>query len=333
MHYLVTIDRDEWLNTRKWEVWKKQWWEDRFRPRPPRLGRTVFVVDRQKETCSRLFELPQYLDDAIYKALWRNQEWAGKAFTRGLRTLIQTKEDTFVLCDMFGVYETDRTGNVRRYLSLPIFNDLHSALPNADNTRILLSNTITEEVLEVGWDGTIYRRVPIHKAFRIGPGHNVEAMKQQFPDHRLIPLDSRRELFHLNWAEWLEEGKRMLVSFFVPGMVAILKFTGNEECCIERKWTYFPRCHAPAIDFKRGTLLVAVSAADQVMEVDMETGKPLWIADNIRFGKSITILDDKRVLVGDCNGRRLVELNRDTGRELWSHPVPGIPYDVEVLRK
>jgi len=332
MHYVVTIDRDEWLNTRKWEVWKKQWWIDRFKP-GRRLGRTLFVVDREKNTCRPLFELPQKMEPKTYKALWRNQDMAAKAFSRGLRSFTQTKAGTCVINDMFGVYETTPTGEVLRYLSLPIFTDLHSALPNADNTRILVTCTGLEEVQEVGWDGTIYRRIAMHKVFGTARAPEVIEVEKRYPDHRLIPINARREFYHVNWAEWIEEGRRMLVSLCLPGAVAILKFTGREECSVERQWTYYPKCHAPTLDFKRGTFLVASSHTNQALEVDMETGEPVWVAENILFGKEVDIVDEKRAIAGDCNGRRLVEIDRNTGAELWSFNLPGIPYDVEVLRQ
>ncbi len=333
MKYLVTIDRNEWAATKKYEVYKKEWWEDRLRKPKSQLGRTLFMIDREKESCEALFTLPQCLDKSVVENLINHQGWAGKAFARGLRTIKQTAKDTFVICDVFGAYETDLRGNVLRHVSLPIFTDLHSAFPNADNTRILLSSTGIEEIQEAGWDSKIYRRIAMQDVLRVNPSAEVLKISRQFPDHRLIPIKIQRELFHVNWAEWLDEGERMLVSMYVPGMIAILKFTGNEECHIERSWSYFPKCHAPLIDHKRGTLLVCISGTNQVTELDLETGKRIWTAENISFGKSISILDDKRVLVGDCNGRRAVELDRDTGEELWSLDLPGIPYDLQVLRK
>jgi outer membrane protein assembly factor BamB len=114
-------------------------------------------------------------------------------------------------------------------------------------------------------------------------------------------------------------------------MVAILRPGPDGEWEVAQSWSCFPRCHGPVLDRARGTFIVLSSRTDQAMEVDMATGKKLWCANNIRFGKGALILDEHRVLVTDCNGRRLVELGRKTGVELWSCPTPGIPYQVAVL--
>lgn len=288
----------------------------------------MFVVERERKRVERLFSLPQAF--SVTRDFGRDS--GVKSFSRGLRSVRVTGE-TLLISDVFGVYETDRHGRVKRYLSLPIFSDLHSALPSEDGSRVLVTSTGVEQILDVGWDGSVHQRIDVAGLFGLAPSALVVAAMKRHPDHRLIPFSSASQSFHCNWAQRLDGG-RLLVSLFFQGMVAILAPSGEvarEGFTIEKSWSCFPRCHSPVLDLRRGTLVVASSLTDQVMEVDMESGRRIWTAAGIGFCKGVTLLDERRALVTDVNGRRLVELDRDTGREIWSCPLPGMPYNAAEL--
>jgi hypothetical protein len=325
---IITIDRTEQKYSRRYEIYTRRWWRERLFTPPVTNGRTVYRIDFDSGVATPLFDLPQLLDPAILKAAYNNQPWHRKVVTRGLRTIVP-HGDGYVICDVFGIYDVDATGKVLRYLTTPEFSDLHSVFPNEDNSRLLVTTTGLEQVQEIGWDGTVFDRISFPELYGIGFAKSLVAERAKQSDLRIMQVEMSRHLFHVNWAEYLDAGHtRMLVSLYVPGIVAILTRKRDGGWEIERTWSYFPKCHCPTIDFERNSFIVAISGTDQAVEVDMESGKILWIADNIRFGKSAVILDSRRALLGDCNGRRLVEIDRETGAEIRSISLPGIPYGV-----
>lgn len=331
--YLVTIDREQWARVRRYEIWKKQWWALRTRRADwvQGLGRTVFEVDRASGSCKPLFELPQLLDKRILGQSWRCQDSWTKSITRGLRTLSVLKDGGYVVNDVFGIYETDSTGSVRRYVSLPCFSDLHSAIPNRDNSRLLVTSTGTEEIFEIDWAGRIHRRIHIPTLFDLPPSPAVLEEQAKHGDCRIMHLNHSREFFHVNWAQWIEPGVQMLISLHAPGIVATVSFNRHGNPKIQHSWSYFPHCHGPSLDRKRNSLLIAVSRANTVTEIDLDSGKSIWTAHNIGYAKRVEPINEQIALAVDCNGKRLVELNRNTGEETWSCSLPGLPYSVTVV--
>ena len=75
-------------------------------------------------------------------------------------------------------------------------------------------------------------------------------------------------------------------------------------------------------------LPISVSRADEVRAVDLASGETIWTVGEIRYGKAVQITGPEHLLVGDCNGKRLVEINRITGNVTRDCPLPGIPYGI-----
>ncbi len=332
MKYYVTIDREEWDSPRRWQAWRREWWA--VYGRDPRfaagIGRTVFEVDRHSRTVHPAFSLPQRLDREVYRQSWVDQSSWTKTIARGLRAISPLPDGSFVVNDVFGVYHCLPTGEILNYVTLPRLSDVHCARPNTTNSRLLIANTGAEEAIEVDWSGVVHLAVSIPQLFGLAPSARVQAEVTRTPDARLARFDHTRELFHFNWVEWLDEGEIFLASFHAPGTIATVKKNGN-GWELDRRWSYYPHCHGPTLDPDSRTIMAAVSKTDQVVEFDLDTGLPRWVIRGIGYGKRVARLSADRALVTDCNGRRLVEVDRESGQVVWECPVPGRPYDVAVV--
>jgi len=328
--YLVTIDREEWSSARRWEFWKAAWHIERQRDfaKIHGIGRTVFEVDRESGVCRALFQLPQLLDPKVLRESWNEQSAWTKSITRGLRAITPLADGTLVINDIFGVYHTTYEGRVLKYVTSERFADVHCATPNSDNTRLLVASTGTEEILEVDWNGQIHRAIHLPDLFELPVSPRVEKEYKVHADRRSMRLDHARELFHVNWAEWVEEGKTILASCHQPGLVLVIDVTGDKPK-IAKQWGYFPQCHGPSL-LRDEALFVSVSKTDEVVEVDPSNGKRRWTTPNMGFSKRVLPLNGETALACDCNGKRLVEIDRADGRILWECFLPGLPYAVAV---
>jgi hypothetical protein len=328
--YYVTIDREEWKSASRWQVWKHSWWIERSRraDKIQGVGRTVFEIDRDTGFCRAAFELPQHLDVSVLNGSWTAQNAWTKSFTRGLRAITPLAGGDFVINDIFGIYHVNTHGNVKQYLTRPDLSDIHCAVPNASNTRILVTSTGTEEIVELDWEGNVHLRIHLPELFGLPNSERVAHVKRKHPDHRTMPLDHSRELFHANWAQWIDEGRRLYVSLHAPGKVAIIDIDKSGAPSLGRSWSYFPQCHGPAFDFETNSLMVAVSKADQVRELSLDDGRIIWAKNGMSYSKRVRPVDADIAVACDCNGRRIVEISRADGSEVWSSDVPGLPYDV-----
>jgi len=210
------------------------------------------------------------------------------------------------------------------------FSDVHSATPNNDNTRLLVASTGTEEILEVDWSGRIHRVIHLPDLFQLPVSPPIKKEFALHPDRRTMRLDHKRELFHVNWAEWADGGKAILASCHQPGLVLLIDVATSEAPRIAKQWGYFPQCHGPSLVGDEA-LFVSVSKTDEVIEVDPINGRRRWTAGSMGFGKRVMPLTHDRVLACDCNGKRLVEISRVDGRVLWECKLPGLPYSVAVI--
>ena len=328
--YLITIDREEWKAFRRFEVWRKEWWAFALRRYDwlHGIGRTVYRVSFDDRTAKPEFSVPQRLDQVLLgDVLSRFSHWA-KSLSRGMRTLWRDADGHIVLADIFGIYRLTRTGAVERYLSIPDFSDLHCVLPGKDQEHLLVTSTGTEEILEVNWDGTIVERIRMNEVFRTGANTALKGALACTKDRRLLPLDHLRHVFHVNWAKWLQDGMSMLISCHTPGLVAILRKDNAGKWSVVRQLGYFPHCHCPALDEVNNIVYVAVSRSDEIRAVDVASGETLWTVGDIRYGKAVEIVGSEHLVVGDCNGKRLVEINRMSGKVVRDCPLPGIPYGI-----
>lgn len=295
------------------------------------VGRTVFEVCRDSGEVKVAFELPQLLDRQVLGKSWVNQSTWTKSISRGLRTLTCLPGGGYVINDVFGVYQTDLKGNVIRYVSTPDISDLHSAIPNMDNTRLLLANTGCEEILEIDWEGNVLRKTSVSKLFDLRDSPRWSEARAKSADARTMRFDHNRELFHINWAEWLIEDEEMLISCHAPGVIAIVDFRSASGPKITSKWSYFPHCHGPWLDRERGRLLVVVSKIDEVRELCINTGETIWRAPGVGYGKRVVATSEVTAVATDCNGKRLVEFDRLSGRVVWEADIPGLPYSVTAI--
>lgn len=332
LKYLVTIDREEWEPPRRWQVWRKHWWA--MHTRRPELaagiGRTVFEVCRDTGHARAAFDVPQLLDRDVLGSSWMEQSTWTKSISRGLRAITCLPGGGYVINDVFGVYELDEQGRVTRYVTSPDISDLHCALPNSDNSRLLLSNTGCEEVLEIDWQGEVLRRIDLPALFDLPPSRKWLDARARHVDARTMRFDHNRELFHVNWAEWLVEGEELIVSCHGPGVVAKIDVRTEGRPQVVDSWSYYPHCHGPTLDQLNSRLLVAVSKTDEVREICTRTGATVWRTPGIGYGKRVVALSDTCAVATDCNGKRLVEIDRQTGEIRWEAELPGLPYGVTV---
>lgn len=328
--YLVTIDREEWSGARRWEFWKAAWHIERQRDfeKIQGIGRTVFEVDRDTGECRALFQLPQLLDPKVLREAWNEQSAWTKSITRGLRAITPLADGSLVVNDIFGVYHTTREGKILNYVTSERFSDVHCGTPNRDNSMLILASTGTEEVLLVDWSGRVHQTILLPDLFELPVSPRVEREFARHPDRRSMRLDHSRELFHVNWAEWIIEEESILVSCHQPGLVLVIDVASGQPH-IAKQWGYFPQCHGPSL-LGDDALFVSVSKTDEVIEVDPVSGKRRWTTRNMGFSKRVTPLGDNRVLACDCNGKRLVEIDRSNGKIVWECALPGLPYSVAV---
>ncbi|MFY7951464.1 MAG: hypothetical protein ACOVT5_03055 [Armatimonadaceae bacterium] len=325
--FLITIDREEWQKIRRFS---KEWWAFRLGriEQLQGIGRIVFRVSLETGTATPLFSLPQLIDTDLLHSSARGQaDFWGKAFSRGLRTVYFDSEGHLVISDVFGVFRVNRAGEVLSHCSIPQFSDLHSALPGRAPDRFLVTSTGAEEIIEADWSGKIHEQFRLHDVFGTATYSGHDALLRKHPDRRLIPINHKPQIYHVNWAEYFDGGDRMLISCHTPGTIAMLRRAGSGW---EFEWQrlYFPYCHRPAIDEARGVFYVPSSRTDEVMAVEIASGKILWKTPNIEFGKAVLLNGDDHVVAADCNGKRLLELDRTNGKVVREIALPGIPYGV-----
>lgn len=329
--FLVTIDREEWQSVRRHEIHKKEWWAFKLKRLDwlHGVGRTVFQVDLDKNSAEPLFSVPQQLDKALLDDVQgRLAVWA-KALSRGMRTIWYDGDGNIVLADIFGVYRLSPKGELLKYLTITDFGDIHCVQPGRDKDHLLVTCTGTEEILEVRWDGTIVERIVMKEVFGTGVNTALQKGLDTYKDRRLLPLDHTKHVFHVNWARFLSDGKTILISCHTPGLVATLRKDGGAWKVVWQHG-YFPHCHCPDLDEASGVFYVCVSRADEARAVDSNTGHVLWRADRILYGKATVITGPDRVVAGDCNGKRIVELDRATGKVTREVKLPGIPYGIGI---
>jgi hypothetical protein len=325
--FLITIDREEWQKIRRFS---KEWWAFRLGRIEDLqgIGRMVFRVSLETGKAEPLFSLPQLIDRELFHSAVKGQaDFWGKAFSRGLRTMHFDNDGHLVISDVFGVFRVDRSGKVLAHCSIPEFSDLHSSLPGRAADRFLVTSTGTEEMMEVDWSGTIHERFRMHDVFGTATYSGHDAVLRKYPDRRLIPINHKHQIYHVNWAEYFDGGDRMLISCHTPGVVAMLR-RAAEGWTIDWQRIYFPYCHRPAVDEARGVVYVPSSRTDEVMAVEIESGRILWKTPGVQFGKAVLLNGDDHVVAADCNGKRLLELDRTNGAVVREIALPGIPYGV-----
>lgn len=294
------------------------------------IGRCVYEVCRETGEARVAFELPQLLDPEVLGSSWVEQSTWTKSISRGLRAITCLPDGGHVVNDVFGVYETDSNGDVRRYATSPEISDLHCAIPNSENTRLLLSNTGCEEVLEMDWYGNILWRLDLTALFGVSPSTKWLKARAEHADARTMRFDHGRELFHVNWAEWIVEGQELLISCHAPGVVVRVDVRDGSNPRILDSWGYFPHCHGPTLDQDKNRLLIAISKTDEVKEVCTRSGDTVWSTSGIGYGKRVIAADEHSAVATDCNGKRLVEIDRRSGQVQWNAKLPGLPYGVTV---
>jgi len=330
--FLVTIDREEWQGLRQREVLRKEWWALTLRRFEwlSGVGRTLFKASLETGVVTPLFEVPQRVDPAVMEELLPKLATWGKALSRGMRSIWVDGDGNWVVSDVFGIYRMDPTGQIRQYLSLPEFADIHCAYPGRDADHLLVTCTGTEELVEVRWDGTVVETIPMGAVFGTGTNTALAPRLARNPDRRRLPLDHSKHIYHVNWAQYLPGG-RILVSCHTPGLVAVLERRDGEGWVPQWHRGYFPHCHCPVLDEAAGEFYVCVSRTDEVRAVRVDDGRTLWAAPGISYGKAVALNGPNRVVAGDCNGKRLVELDRATGAMVREVALPGIPYGICAL--
>lgn len=289
MKFLVTVDRD---------------------------CRDIFLIDSRTGGCAVAVTLAQLLPSEVDRRLSPD----AKAWNRGLKTIFASG-DGYVVCDIFGIYRLSGDFRVERYLSLPEFTDLHSAVPVGD--ALLISNTGADEILLVGWDGVIRERIALHRWFPATPrmAENLEAVRvREGGDRRLMPLDWSRESCHANWAEPTPLG--VMVSCFIQG--EILFFNDGEPV---RRVNALRKIHAPVYLKESDTILFAASEDDAIVECDLE-GREVRRMEGFQFPKSAVGLACGGVAVADTNARRVVGTDPRKNEIMWECAIPGTPYHV-----
>ena len=329
-NFLATIDREEWKPVSRKEIHRKEWWAFRLGRLDwlEGLGRTIHRVDFATGTVGAFAVVPQLVQPEVLDNVVRRLSFWAKALSRGMRSLWTDVDGTIVVADVFGVYRLGPDGNVLAHITSENFSDIHSALPGRDGKHLLIANTGTEEILEVDWSGHVVERIAMHEVFGTGPAAEQDRIIRGCPDRRLIPIDHSKQIYHVNWARFVGGSDRMLVSCHTPGTVSMLRRGTNGHWTVEWQRGYFPHCHCPDLDEERGVFYVPVSRTDEVRAVDLATGRTLWVASGIRYGKATSINGPGHVVVGDCNGKRLVELDRTTGTVAREVALPGIPYGI-----
>lgn len=326
--YLLTIDREEWRPVRRRDIHRKEWWAFRLGKLDwlEGLGRTVHRANLADGTVHPHFVVPQRVQpEVLDNVVGRLSFWA-KALSRGMRSLWFDADGSLVVADVFGVYRLSPAGDVARYVTSEHFSDVHSALPGSADDRLLVANTGTEEILEVDWSGNLVERIALDRVFGTGASSEQARIIRGCPDRRLIPIDHSKQIFHVNWARYVGGHDRMLISCHTPGTVSMLRRDAVGEWKVEWQRGYFPHCHCPDVDEDRGVLYVPVSRTDEFRAVDLASGRTLWVAPNMRYGKACAIAGPDHVVAGDCNGKRIVEFERATGRATREVALPGIPY-------
>lgn len=279
--------------------------------------RTIYCAEQGSTRLEPVVELPQGLDPVIERALSED----ARKWNRGLKT-IRPYSGGWVVCDLFGVYRLSPDFKIERYLSIPQFTDIHSALPYGD--RMLISNTGIDQVLWVDWQGRILETIDLHRWYPATPWmeHDLEVLAREVGgDLRLLPLDWARESCHVNWAE--ESPLGTMISCFVPGEILFFK-----DGWPVHRLRAAEKCHGPRFLAQSRTVIYLSSEANRIVETDL-AGEEVWSADGFAFAKSIHPLADGTFLVADTGNRRIVQVDRKTKGIVWECPVPGTPYDVQ----
>lgn len=281
--------------------------------------RELFVVDYENCEVEQSVELEQRLPADVAEKLSPD----ARAWNRGLKTIRPLSDGGFVVCDIFGIYRLSNTFEISDYVSIPEFTDIHSALPDGD--LLIVSNTGTDRILWVDWEGKIHRSLDLHRWFPATPWmeHDMTRVAEQFAgDYRLMPLDWARESCHLNWAEQTPLGT--MASCFIQGEV--LFFNDGK---VSSRVAAASKLHAPRYLEQTQSILFSASEENRVVEVDME-GNELWSMDGFHFAKSASLLPNGNVIVGDTNNYRIAEVDREKNDIVWECDLPGTPYDVQL---
>lgn len=281
--------------------------------------RKLFLVDRERTSCETVTELDQRLDRRLQAALTPD----ARAWNRGLKT-IRPIPGGYVLCDIFGVYRLNQDFEIERYLSIPEFTDIHSALPAGET--LLVSNTGVDQVLWVDWNGKILDSIDLHRWFPATPwmAEDLEFTRRELGgDLRLMPLDWARESCHVNWAERTSMGT--MISCFIQGDILFFN-EGKPTLRVPAR----AKCHAPRFIEATRTILFTASEENKVVEVDLE-GRVLWSMDGFQFAKYAELLPNGNLIVADTGNQRIAEIDRRARRVVWECPVPGTPYDVQAM--
>lgn len=283
-----------------------------------RESRVVHAVDAERGRCEPAFELEQRLPADVEAKLGAES----RAWNRGLKTLRRIPGG-YVVCDIFGVYRLDEAFRIERYLSLPSFMDLHSALPVGD--RLLITNTGVDQALWVDWDGRVLETLDLHRWFPATPWMArdlADARERLGGDLRLMKLDWARESCHLNWAEPTPLG--LMLSCFIQG--EIIFFTDGRPTL---RVPGGAKLHAPRYLEKTETILFSASEENRIVEVDLK-GREVWSMDGFVFAKYADLLPDGTMIVADTGNRRVAVVDRAAKRVIWECALPGTPYDAQV---
>lgn len=288
MKFLVTVDRD---------------------------CRDIFRIDSRTGACETAATLPQLLPAGVHERLSED----AKAWNRGLKSIFRDGNG-YVVCDIFGVYLLGPDLSVERYLSLPAFTDLHSAIPVGD--ALLISNTGTDEILTVGREGEIRERISLHRWFPATPRmeRDLLAIRGDGGEFRAMELDWSRESCHANWAESTPVG--LMVSCFIQG--EILFFEGGVPV---RRVNARRKLHAPFYDAASASILLAASEENAVVEIALD-GSELRRTEGFDFPKSAVRVGASEIAVADTNARRVVGVDPVRGETLWECAIPGTPYHI-----